>query len=152
MNGNIVETLVGAVVLAVAAVFLWFAVDRANVGGVSGYELSARFQNASGVSVGTDVMMSGIKIGSVLEQQLDPKTYEAVVILSVRDDIRLPTDSSIRIATAGLLGGNFLAIEPGAEEEMLVAGDEFELTQSAIDLSDLIGRAIHGATAAPAKE
>ena len=147
MNGNIVETLVGAIVLAVAAGFLWFAVGRADVGSVSGYELSARFQNASGISVGSDVMVGGIKIGSVIDQKLDAKTFEAVLVISVRDDLQLPTDSSIRIATAGLLGGNFLAIEPGADEELLEAGDEFEFAQSAVDLSDLISRAVHGASA-----
>jgi phospholipid/cholesterol/gamma-HCH transport system substrate-binding protein len=146
MNGNIVETLVGAVVLAVAAGFLWFAVGRADVGSVSGYELSARFQNINGINVGSDVMVGGIKVGTVVNQHLDAKSFEAVLIISVRDDLQLPLDSSIRIATAGLLGGNFLTIDPGADEEMMTAGDEFEFTQSAIDLSDLISRAVHGAS------
>jgi phospholipid/cholesterol/gamma-HCH transport system substrate-binding protein len=147
MSGNIVETMVGAVVLVVAAGFLWFAVGRADVGSVSGYELSARFQNVSGINVGSDVMVGGIKVGSVIDQRLDAKTFEAVLLISVRNDIELPMDSSIRIATAGLLGGNFLTIDPGADEEMMTAGDEFEFTQSAIDLSDLISRAVHGASA-----
>ena len=146
MNGNIVETLVGAVVLVVAAGFLWFAVGRADVGSVTGYELSARFQNVSGINVGSDVMVGGIKVGSVIDQRLDPSSFEAVLVLSVRNDLKLPLDSSIRIATAGLLGGNFLTIDPGADEEMMEAGDEFEFTQSAIDLSDLISRAVHGAS------
>ncbi len=142
MQGNIVETLVGAVVLIVAAVFLWFAVNRADVGGVDGYELTAKFQSVAGVGVGTDVTIGGIKVGSVLSQELDPETFQAVLTVSIRDDIKLPADSSIKIASSGLLGSNYLAVEPGADEELLESGDEFSYTQSAVDLTDLIGRAV----------
>ncbi len=144
MKANIVETLIGAVVLVVAGVFLWFAVGRADVGRVDGYRLSAKFQSVAGIGVGSDVMIGGIKVGTVLEQYLDPKSYLAVLVLSMRDDIKLPTDSSIKISSSGLLGGNYLAIEPGAEDDFLAAGDEFEFTQGAIDLTDLIGKAIYG--------
>ena len=143
MNGNLVETLIGAVVLVVAAAFLWFAATRANVGSVDGYSLIASFDKVDRISVGSDVMVGGIKVGTVTEQRLDPKTYLAVLTMSIRDDIKLPEDSSIKIAAAGLLGGNYLAIQPGGAEEYLENGGEFEFTQSAVDLTDLLGKAIY---------
>lgn len=143
MGGNLVETLIGAVVLAVAGVFLVFAYQKADLGRVDGYELKARFEKIDGISVGSDVTMSGIKIGTVIGQDLDPKSYLAVLRLSIRNDIKLPTDSSIKVASAGLLGDQYLAITPGADTALLERGDEIEYTQGAVDLTELIGKAIY---------
>ena len=143
MNGNLVETLIGAVVLVVAGAFLYFAFSRADVGGVDGYTVIAKFDKVDGINVGSDVLLGGIKIGTVSDQKLDLKNYLAVLSLTLREEVKLPTDSSIKIASSGLLGENYLAIEPGADEEFLKNGDEIEHTQGAINLTDLIGKAIY---------
>ena len=147
MNGNLVETLIGAVVLAVALFFLAFAYSTAGVGGgLSGYELQARFNRADGLVVGGDVRLSGIKIGTITRQSLDPQTYSAVVSFSVDERYQLPEDSAVKIASEGLLGGNYLSVEPGGSDRMLKAGDEVKFTQGSVNLMDLIGQAIFSAT------
>jgi phospholipid/cholesterol/gamma-HCH transport system substrate-binding protein len=143
MRGNLVETLTGAVVLVVALSFL-FAYSRANVGIVRGYELVAKFDRVDGLNVGSDVLISGIKVGSVADQYLDPETYLAVVSLSLDSSVKLPEDSSAEIGSNGLLGDKFVALVPGGAEEMLGQGDEIMFTQGSIDVVGLIGQAIFG--------
>jgi phospholipid/cholesterol/gamma-HCH transport system substrate-binding protein len=119
-----------------------FVENTTGSGAVAGYELVARFDRIDGISVGTDVRMSGIKIGTVTSQVLDQKTYRALVRMSIRNDIKVPEDSSIKVATEGLLGGTYLAVSPGGSDAMLVAGGEFETTQGSIDLVGLLGKAM----------
>ena len=145
MHRNIIETVMGGVVLIVAAVFLVFVYSSSNIRTSSGYELSARFNRVDGVSPGTDVRMSGIKIGAVTDIELDRQSYLAVLRMAIDDDIQLPTDSTAKVQNDGLLGGSFLAIEPGADEEMLAAGGEIRFTQDPINIADLIGRFIFSA-------
>lgn len=145
MSNNVVETLIGAVVLGVAVAFLVFAFSRTDVGTVSGYEVLAKFDRVDGVAVGTDVRMSGIKIGTVVDQVLDPSTFKAVVRMAIRPDIELPLDSSATISTEGLLGGTYISLTPGGEIDALEDGDEIEYTQGSVDLMGLIGRAVYGA-------
>ncbi len=148
MQGNLVETLIGAVVLAVAAFFLAFAYSTAGVGGgVSGYELKARFNRADGLVTGSDVRMSGIKVGTVTAQALDPKSYDAVITFTIDGRYQLPDDSAAKIASESLLGGNYLSIEPGGSDVMLKPGQNIKFTQGSVSLMDLIGQAIFSATA-----
>jgi len=150
MSSNLVETLIGAVVLVVAGVFLAFAYSTAGVGSgrVSGYELHARFSRADGLVTGGDVRLSGIKIGTITGQRLDPKTYDAVITFTVDSRYQLPDDSAIKIASEGLLGGNYLSVEPGGSDTMLKPGASLEHTQGSVNLMDLIGQAIFSATGA----
>lgn len=143
MGGSLVETLIGAVVLAVAVIFLIFAYNKAGVAKVEGYELVAKFDKVDGIRVGSDVVMSGIKIGSVVEQRLDPESYLAVLRLSIADGIRLPNDSVVKVTSAGLLGDKYLAVDPGGAEELLKPGDAFEFSVGSVDLLDLLGKAIY---------
>ncbi len=142
MTRNLLETLLGAIVLIVAIVFLGFAYNASQLGDDSGYELIARFDRVDGLQRGADVRIGGIKIGTVIDQNLDPTTYRAEVRFTIRDDVKLPTDSSVAVASDGLLGGKYLSLVPGGDVDMLAAGDEITLTQSAINLEDLIGRFI----------
>lgn len=153
---NVVESLVGLIVVLVAVWFVSAAYARTSGGGGSGYLLTARFPNSTGISVGTDVRVSGIKIGSVATQRLDPKTFQAVLQLRVANDVQFPTDSSAAITSEGLLGGNYIALMPGGDTAMLKAGDEISDTQGAQDLMGLMGSFINRSgdaskTAAPAK-
>lgn len=142
MRGNLVETLIGAIVLIAAAVFLTFAYNRADVGTVEGYELFARFDRVDGVEVGSDVLLSGIKVGTVVDITLDRETYLAVMRFSIDESIRLPEDTSAEVGSGGLLGGKFIALVPGGAEEMLGVGGEIRFTQGSVDIVALLGRAI----------
>ncbi|HJM92917.1 MAG: outer membrane lipid asymmetry maintenance protein MlaD [Alphaproteobacteria bacterium] len=149
MSGNVVETLIGAVVLVVAGFFLYFSYDKADVGMVEGYSLTAKFDKVDGVKVGSDVMLAGIKVGTVTDESLDTKEYLAVLQLSLASDVQLPDDSVIKIASDGLLGGKYLSIDPGGSEDYLEAGDEIRFTQGAVDLTELIGKAIYSGGGKP---
>jgi phospholipid/cholesterol/gamma-HCH transport system substrate-binding protein len=152
MGGNLVETLIGAVVLVVAGLFLVFAYSTAGVrSGVGGYELIARFDRVDGLAVGNDVRISGIKVGTVTRQDLDPQTYAAVVRMTIDNGVKVPADSSAKIATEGLLGGSHLAIQPGGSDEVLKSGGEITLTQGAVNLLDLVGQAVFSAGGAGEK-
>jgi phospholipid/cholesterol/gamma-HCH transport system substrate-binding protein len=142
MSRNLLETLLGAVVLIVAIGFLAFAYSSSQIQESGGYELMARFDKVDGLEQGSDVRISGIKVGTVLDQTLDPETYRAEVRFSLREDVRLPADTSAAVVSNGLLGGKYLALVPGGDIEMLEAGDEVTLTQSAVNLEDLIGHMI----------
>jgi phospholipid/cholesterol/gamma-HCH transport system substrate-binding protein len=142
MSRNLLETLLGAIVLIVAIVFLGFAYSASQVGDESGYELIARFDRVDGLQRGSDVRIGGIKVGTVIDQTLDRQTYRAQVRFTMREDIEVPADSSVAVASDGLLGGKYLSLVPGGDIEMLEAGDEITLTQSAINFEDLIGHFI----------
>ncbi len=144
MGGNVIETLVGAFVLVVAVAFVIFAVSRTDVGAVQGYEVVANFDRIDGLSVGADVRVSGIKVGTVIEQTLDTETYFAVVRMSVDPAVRLPVDSSAAVISDGLLGGKFMALTPGAEEDMIEPGGKILYTQASISLEQLIGKFVFG--------
>ena len=143
MTRNAVETVMGAVVLVVAAVFLFFAYTTSQVQAVSGYALTARFSNAGSLKTGGDVRISGIKVGSILTEALDPKTFQAVVTMSIDPSVKLSTDSVAQITSSGLLGDNYIAIEPGNEDEMIPAGGTITHTQAAMSLENLIGQVIY---------
>ena len=140
MSRSLVETVLGAVVLVVALGFLAFAYTTSDVADPGGYRLEAAFASIGGVQTGSDVRVAGIKVGEVVRARLNEQTYEAVLELSVASGVELPLDSSARIASEGLLGGQFVELQPGAEIDMLQPGDEIMFTQSAISLEDLIGR------------
>ena len=138
MRDQIAETLVGAVVLVVAAVFLTYSLGAANRGGGGGYSLSAEFGSAEGLTTGADVRVSGVKVGSVSSIQLDPRTFNANVDFTVARGVEIPTDSSVKLTNEGLLGGVYLAIEPGGDEETLPPGAELDYGQGAIDVIRLL--------------
>ncbi len=142
MQHNFVETVLGAVVLALAIAFFSWAYGQSTAGDPGGYTLVARFERVDGLEVGADVRVAGIKVGRVLAQEIDPETYRAKVRFSIKAGLELPVDSVASVASAGLLGGKYLAIVPGGEDRMLKPGDEITFTQSAVNLEDLIGRYI----------
>ena len=144
MGRNVIETVMGAVVLLVAIAFVVFAFRTSGISAAGGYSVEALFNDASGLSVGTDVRMAGVKVGTVAGQSLDTETYQARIVLRIDETIKLPTDSSARILPDGLLGGNFVSLEPGAEEDLIPAGGRIEFTQSAINVVELLGRFIFG--------
>jgi phospholipid/cholesterol/gamma-HCH transport system substrate-binding protein len=139
IRSNAAEALIGAVVVAVAILFLAFMYMRTG-GTLSGYEINVRLAKADGLAIGTDVRISGIKVGSVSDLSLDPKTYLVVVHMSIRDDIKIPTDSSVLVTSAGILGSQYLSITPGGDDTMLPAGGTIQNAQGSVDVMSLVGR------------
>ncbi len=146
MRKNSVETIMGAVVIAVAVLFVLFAYDKADLTTVEGYAISAKFDRIDGIRRGSDVRMSGIKIGTVTDQALDPETYLAVVKLNIDTNIKLPLDTSAAITSDGLLGDKYMALSPGSDGKMILVGGEIDTTQGSIDLFSLVGQMIFSQT------
>ena len=137
---NITETLIGAGVVVVALIFAALAYYRTGAGHLSGYEINAKLPKADGLAVGTDVRLAGIKVGTVSDLTLDPKTYLVTVHMNIRNDIKLPLDSSVLVTQSGFLGGQYLSITPGGDDQMMAAGTFFENAQGSIDVMGLVGR------------
>jgi phospholipid/cholesterol/gamma-HCH transport system substrate-binding protein len=140
MANNAIETVMGAVVLAVAGGFLYFAYDNSNVKPVEGYQVTAAFSNISGITSGSSVRIGGIKVGVVEDLTLDEKTYQAIATLRIKNEVHLPRDSSAAIQSTGLIGDKFLALEPGGDEEALKDGDKIAFTQPSVSLEEMIGK------------
>ena len=146
MQSNLVETLIGTLVVAVAAVFLFYGYTTSGTRSSAGYRVDAAFSSVDGLATGADVRLSGIKIGTVVRQSLDPETYQAVVTLDIAPSVKLPDDSSAKITSEGLLGGSYISVTPGGSEELLADGSEIMFTQGSVDLMSLIGQAVFSTT------
>ena len=142
MKGNVLETVMGAVVLVVAALFLFFAYNTSQLRSVKGYELSANFEHIDGIRDGSDVRVSGIKIGSVLGLTLDAKTFLATVRMSIEPSVKLPDDSVAEIVSSGLLGDKYMSLVPGGSDKDIQPGGLIKFTQSSVSIEHLIGQMI----------
>lgn len=137
---NFFEILVGTFVLGCAALFLLSSLKSAKIKNTNGYELVAKFDDAGGIEAGSDVKISGVKIGTVSNNFLDENTYRAVLKFQVKESIKLPLDSSAKIVSSGLLGEKYLEISPGSDEDYLKAGEEINFTQSSVNLESLLSK------------
>ncbi len=150
MKHSLLETALGAIVFISALVFLIFSYSTAHQGDVGmqngSYRLVGLFDNVGGLKIGDAVVISGVKVGGIKDIVLDPKVYRARVIVDVSNDIELSRDTSARIASESLLGGNYLELLPGGDDENLKNGDTIAITQSATNLEDLLGRFIFNAS------
>jgi phospholipid/cholesterol/gamma-HCH transport system substrate-binding protein len=147
------EALIGLLVVLLAAWFVAFAWKRTGGGNVrDAIHVTAQFQNVSGVNVGTDVRIAGIKIGQVAAVQLDPKSYQANVTLALDPAVKVPDDSSAAITSEGILGGTYMSLVPGGSSTPLKSGDTILDTQGSVDLMSMVGQFINksGSGAPPA--
>ena len=144
MNKNMIETLTGAMVLGIAAWFLIFFMQHNTSVSVANdhYTLIAKFEQADGIAVGTPVRIGGVKVGVVVSESLDPKTYSAIIKFSLEKKVKIPSDSTAKISSEGLIGGKYLSIVPGAEDTMLAENEELKFTQSSVNLETLIGKMV----------
>lgn len=143
-NKRSVEIGVGIFVAAGLLALLMLALQVSNLGTIGrepGYTLFARFDNIGGLRVRSPVTMAGVRVGQVTDIRVDAKTYEAVVTMNVSTSVAdLPVDTSASILTSGLLGENYVGLEPGGEDRYLKDGDEIRLTQSALILEQVLGQ------------
>jgi phospholipid/cholesterol/gamma-HCH transport system substrate-binding protein len=142
MKRSVVETILGAVVLAVAGFFLAFSYETGNVGSVDGFQITADFSATGGLGVGDDVVISGVKIGSVTNIELMRDSYLARVYMDIAPDVELSTDTFAMISSESLMGGKYLALEPGAEEDIIGPGGHIQFTQAPQNLEQLLGQFI----------
>ncbi|MCC6863301.1 MAG: outer membrane lipid asymmetry maintenance protein MlaD [Rhodobacteraceae bacterium] len=152
MAGFKAEVGAGLAVLAAAIGFLVYAEQVTGMSGnaSAGYELRASFRSVEGVTVGADVRLAGVKIGTVKALTLNPKTFFADVVLSVQESVQLPNDSSALVSSEGLLGGNFIELVPGGSAENYLPGAEIEDTQGAVSLISLMMKFAGGKSDIPA--
>jgi phospholipid/cholesterol/gamma-HCH transport system substrate-binding protein len=153
MAENRAEILAGAAVVAVAIGFLVYANrDSGYVQTAGTYPLTASFRSVEGISVGSDIRMAGVKVGTITNLSLNPATFMADAELEVRSDLALPDDSAIVISSEGLLGGNFVEILPGGSTDNLAPGAEIEDKQGAVSIITLLMKFAGGGSDATAAD
>ena len=145
MKENVLEILVGSVVLIFAFFFVIFSLSNTGFQ-QKGKFINAEFGNVAGLKVGDDVLIAGIKVGEVSSNTLDSKSYLAVVKLNLQNNIFIPEDSVAKISSASLLGGQYVEIIPGASDEMLKDDETIYDTRDPVSLTDLLGQAVFSAT------
>jgi phospholipid/cholesterol/gamma-HCH transport system substrate-binding protein len=143
MQRNVLETVMGAVVLLAAAAFLFILYGSSGVSAPSsGYHLIMRLDQGGSITAGTDVRAAGVKVGTVVKQEFDPKTFQAVITLDLDKKVQLPVDSSANVDQDGLLGNSYVALQLGGEDAMMKDGDTFKYATGALSLSRLIGQVV----------
>ena len=138
--------------MAVAAAFFFYASNTTGAGGrvAGGYKVIAEFDNAAGINVGSDVRMAGVKIGTVTGIALNPENFMAKTELTLDPSVKLADDTIAKVTSEGLLGGNFIAMDPGGSETKLAEGSVMSMTQGAVDIWSLISQAMFDRNKAPA--
>lgn len=143
MKNSTVETLIGTAVVAIAAAFFIFAYNTSDKGTAAGsYRVSAEFDNAEGVSIGTDVRVAGVKVGSVVDFTLNPENFQANVVMDLDPKVKLTEDATAKVTAEGLLGSKFISLEQGGADATLADGGVISNTQGAVDIWSLISQAM----------
>jgi phospholipid/cholesterol/gamma-HCH transport system substrate-binding protein len=147
-----IETLVGAFVLAGFLAIVFLALQAANLATFNTgatYRVTARFDNIGGLKVRAPVKSAGVTVGRVVSISLDTKTYQGLVTMEIDSRFTFPKDTSAKILTAGLLGDQYIGLEPGGDDKNLAEGDAIKMTQSAVVLENLIGQFLYNKAAEP---
>lgn len=142
MKRNVIESVLGGVVLFVAGLFLVFAYLGSDIRPIQGYEVTAKFNAIDGLTVGSDVRIGGVKVGSVVGQTIDTKDFRAVVKLAILSEVSLPSDTLASVTSAGLLGNKYINLEPGGAKEKIAGGAEIKRTKDVISMEELLGKVI----------
>jgi phospholipid/cholesterol/gamma-HCH transport system substrate-binding protein len=142
MKRNVIESILGGVVLLVAGLFLLFAYLGSDIRPIQGYEVTAKFNAIDGLTVGSDVRIGGVKVGNVVEQVIDQKDFRAVVKLAILSEVLLPSDTLATVTSSGLLGNKYIKLEPGGAKEIILGGAEIKRTKDVISMEELLGKVI----------
>ena len=144
MNNNTFESLIGAIVLILAFFFVIYVSKIVNLNrdNSNTYKVYANFNNIEGINIGSEIKIAGVKIGNVSDIILNKDTYKAELILTLPNNILIPTDSIFKIATSGIIGNKFIDVKVGSSEDNLKNKDIVEFTESVINLEDLISQYI----------
>ncbi|GAB2174907.1 MlaD family protein [Dongia sp. agr-C8] len=145
MQRNVLETVMGAVVLLAAAAFLFIVYNASGVKQASnGYHLIMRLDQGGSITPGTDVRAAGVKVGTVVKQEFDAKNFQAVITLDIAGDVQLDTETAANVDQDGLLGNPYVNLQLGGGDEFLKDGDTFRHATGALSLNKLIGMALSG--------
>jgi phospholipid/cholesterol/gamma-HCH transport system substrate-binding protein len=143
MQRNVLETVMGAVVLLAAAAFLYILYGSSGVSApTSGYHLVMRLDQGGSITPGTDVRAAGVKVGTVVKQEFDPKTFQAVITLDIDNSVQLDTDASANVDQDGLLGSSFVSLTLGSDDTMMKDGDTFKHATGAISLAKMLAAVV----------
>ena len=142
MRRQTTDILVGAAVLILGGAFMIYAFTGGGLDGSTGYPVIARFGQVDGLAVGSEVRISGVPVGKVTALGIEPATRQAIVTMTIDDDVRLPLDTGALIVQVGLLGSKFIKLDPGGEEDMIEPGEEFEFVQDAVVIIDLLKKVV----------
>ncbi len=142
MSQKTVEILMGAamLLLGVFAIFTVYASSR--VTAATGYTVSVRFNKVGGLGEGNAVRIAGLQVGTITAQKLDPETYDAVLDLSVRADVKLPSDTEAEVSSDGLLGGKFILLTPGKAKDFIPDKGKITKAKGVVALEEMVGRMI----------
>ena len=146
MKRNPVEGILGLLVLVFASAFLFLASAHVDVKTVKGYKLSAAFSKIGGLEMGADVRINGIKVGSVTQIRLDEENYQALVEMTIKENIKLPADTTALIADAGIMGDKYVRLEPGYSDQRLLPGKRITKTKDYKSLEDSVSEFIYLST------
>jgi phospholipid/cholesterol/gamma-HCH transport system substrate-binding protein len=138
-QNNAAEVMIGVAVVVLAVVLIAFAYLRTGSGGGTGYPIQAQLAKVDGLGIGTDVRISGIKVGTVSKLALNPKNYLVLVTMDINNGTEIPTDSSLQVTSSGILGGQYISIQPGGDDKLLASGGMIENAQGSADLMSMIG-------------
>jgi phospholipid/cholesterol/gamma-HCH transport system substrate-binding protein len=142
MKRSVIETILGGVVLLVAAVFFVFAYTSSDIQPVQGYTVTARFYAVDGLISGSDARIGGVRVGTVTSMEIDQEAYQAVVKMVIQSDIQLPEDTMAVISSDGLLGGKYVRLEPGNSTIKLGEGGVVKKTKDVVSLEEMLGKVI----------
>lgn len=146
MNQKMIETLMGAVMLLLGCSALYMVYASSQVTSTAGYKVTVRFNKVGGLQEGNAVRIAGLQVGSIVTQKLDPETYDAVLELSIRPDVKLPADTEAEVSSDGLLGGKFILLSPGKSKETIPPNGKIEHAKGVVALEELVGRMIFSTT------
>jgi phospholipid/cholesterol/gamma-HCH transport system substrate-binding protein len=142
MTSRTVETAMGAVILLAGAAALYTTYASSQIKTVDGYKVTAKFNKVGGLQEGNAVRIGGMQVGTLVAQKLDPQSFDAVLELSLRSDVKLPKDTTAEVSSDGLLGGKFLLLTPGTSKETIPPGGAIENTKGVVALEEMVGRMI----------
>lgn len=140
MQHSIFETLIGAAIIGLAVFFVVLTSASTGKHAINGYSIQASFDRIDGVMAGTDVKISGVKIGSVKATEMNTENYRAKVTLNIKQGLKLPADSSAEVVSESLLGGKYISIVPGLDSESIKPGGEITMTSSSVNFESLISK------------
>lgn len=136
------EAIIGFVVILISGLFVFHILELSKTQNIesSSTKIYAKFMNIDGIKSGTDVKIGGLKVGYVKNLEIKKENFQILVSVIIRDDIKIPVDSVLAVASSGIFGSKYLAIRPGFEETYIKNGEFFENTQSSMNLEDLISK------------
>lgn len=145
MQKNYIESFLGLCIVILTGALLWVFFEKNDVRTNEDLlSVTAYFQSVAGVSKGTDVKLGGVKVGRILDVKLDPESLTPLLVIGLNKAYKIPKDSSFAVKSEGIMGGKFISIEIGPDEDSVSEGQIFYNNQSSLDLESIISQVVFG--------